>query len=360
VPRSFEALRARVRSAVAFGLAVGALIVAPSALALPSEVAAGVAACANLNELPLAFRFGTGATPAAAPTVAADGSVYVGTREGYLHALSADGSYLWGYTLKGAVTGRAAVGPSGTVLVPTARRIYAIRADGTLLWVWSSPIRVLGDLIRDGLGRFNFASDDGRVFALSGTGALVAHVPGRVPFSVLPVALADGGIAAGRQDGSVLISRGFKTKRVELGAVPVSLFPCPGRELCAISAGNLQGLGPSAAPWRVPALRATASSDSVAVLSDERHLQLYRGATGEPLFTLALPDAASAAPEFDAKGRIFVPLRGGALLAVDLTGAPLACTQLGHSPLGTPVVDAARGRVLVTASEGILASVELP
>jgi hypothetical protein len=88
--------------------------------------------------------------------------------------------------------------------------------------VWSSPIRVLGDLIRDGLGRFNFASDDGRVFALSGTGALVAHVPGRVPFSVLPVALADGGIAAGRQDGSVLISRGFKTKRVELGAVPVS------------------------------------------------------------------------------------------------------------------------------------------
>jgi hypothetical protein len=289
-----------------------------------------------------------------------DGSAYVGTSDGYLHALSPDGNYLWGYTLKGAVTGRAALGASGAVLVPTARRIYAIRPDGTLLWVFNSPIRVLGDLARDGLGRFNFGSEDGRVFALSGMGALVAHVPGRVPFSVLPLALTDGSIAAGRQDGSVLVSRGFKTVRFELGGAPSSLFPCPGYELCAIAGGQLRGVGPSGRLGQVTALRAAASADLVAVLSDERHLELYRGLTGEPVFRLVLPDAASSAPAFDAKGRIFVPLEGGALFTVSPSGAPLACTPIGHSPLGLPVADAARGRMLVTASEGVLASVELP
>jgi len=335
------------------------LAFASSALALPSEAIGGASVCANLNPLPLAFRFGTGATPAAPATVAADGSAYVGTSEGYLHAVRPDGTYLWGYTLKGAVTGRAAVGASGAVLVPTARRIYAIRPDGRLSWVFNSPIRVLGDLVPDGLGRFNFGSEDGRVFALSGMGALVAHVPGRVPFSVLPVALTDGGIAAGRQDGSVLVARGFKTVRFELGSAPSSLFPCQGHELCAIAAGKMRVVGSLGPLWQVSALRAAASADSVAVLSDEHHLELYRGVTGEPVFRLALPDAASEAPAFDAKGRVFVPLRGGALLTVSSNGVPVACTELGHSPLGLPVADAARGRVLVTASEGILASVEL-
>lgn len=316
--------------------------------------------CANWNALPLAFRFGTGATPSAPPTVGDEGTVYVGTSEGYLHALSSEGSYLWGYTLKGSVTGRAAVGSTGAVLVPTPRKVYAIRPDGTLLWVFNSPIRVLGDLVRDGLDRFHFASEDGRVFALSGRGALVAHVPGRVPFSVLPLALADGGIAAARRDGSVLVARGFKTSRFELGTPAVSLLACPGFELCALVAGNLEGVGAASAPFKVVAVRAAASSDSLAVLPDERHLELYRMATRERVFGLSLPDAASAAPAFDAKGRIFVPLKSGALFTVAASGAVLACTPLGHSPLTTPVVDPARSRVLVTASEGILASIEVP
>lgn len=332
-------------------------VAVPVTAAPPAEETADY--CETLPPLPVTFRFGTGARPAAPAAFSAEGNVYVGTSEGYVHGLSADGSYLWGYTLRGAVTGRPAVTASGVVLVPTARRVYAIRPDGTLLWVFHSPVRVLGDLVRDGLGRFHFGSEDGRIFALSGRGGLVAHVPGKVPFSVLPVALGDGSIAAARQDGSVLVSRAGKNQRFELGAVARGLFPCLASQTCALAGGELQVLAASGSPFRAPAQRGAGNAELVAALPDDRHVVVYRGLSGERVFALALPDSASAAPLLDARGRLFVPMRGGTLLAVSPAGTPIACVRVARSPLGPPIADLTHGRLLVTALEGVLTSVDI-
>ena len=102
-----------------------------------------------------------------------------------------------------------------------------------------------------------------------------------------------------------------------------------------------------------------ATEERLALISSEQQLELY-DASAEHLATVALPDAASAAPAVDALGRVFVPLKRGALLALSRSGAPLGCMQVGHSPLGSPVLDAARRRVLVTAREGVLAAFEVP
>jgi hypothetical protein len=166
-------------------------------------------------------------------------------------------------------------------------------------------------------------------------------------------------LAAARQDGSVLLVRAGKSLRFELGGVANGLFACPKRDLCAIVGGKLEGLGAGTQNFQVPALRGAATEERLALISSEQQLELY-DASAEHLATVALPDAASAAPAVDALGRVFVPLKRGALLALSRSGAPLGCMQVGHSPLGSPVLDAARRRVLVTAREGVLAAFEVP
>jgi hypothetical protein len=273
-----------------------------------------------------------------------------------VHALAPDGAYRWGYTLRGPVTGRPTMSESGAILVPTASRIYALRPSGTLLWVVESPVSVMGDLVRDALGHYRFATEDGRLFSLAASGALITHVPGRVPFSALPVGLPEGTVAVGRKDGTITAFFRGKSRQYRVPEPPRALVECPGADACAVAGRQVFALG-AAGDWHTAGVRASGTSEWLAVLSDERHLELYRGAGHERRFTIELPDSASAAPAIDREGRTFVPLRSGVLFGVSAQGVPFGCTELASSPLGAPVVDAARSRVLVTASEGVLAAV---
>jgi hypothetical protein len=294
--------------------------------------------------------------------VAGDGSVYVGTSEGYVHALREDGSYLWSYTLPGPVGGRSGLSLFGALLVPTGRSVYALRPNGTLLWAFHSPLRVVGDLARDGRGRFHFASQDGRLFALSSAGELITHVPGRVAFSALQVELPDGSVAAGRRSGEVLlVPTSGRATRFALPAAPSALLGCPGARLCAIAAGILYALGDAAghaaSPWSTLAVRAGANLELLAVLPSDSSLEVFAGGTRQRLFSRALPEAASAAPVLDAQGTTYVSLKTGALVAVARSGRLVGCAEVGRSALGPAVYDRERRRLLVTAAEGVLAAV---
>lgn len=336
-------------------------------LALPSARAAAAApaqafkvrGCDLLSPAPLVYRFGTGSRPAAPAIVAPDGRAYVATSEGYLHALDPRGGFAWGYTLPGPVTGRPALGSSGAVLVPTGRRVHAIRPDGSLLWVFSSPVPVLGDLVRDGLGRFFFGSEDGRLLALSGGGGLVSFIPGRGAFSTLTTSLPGGAIAAAHENGSVVLSRANKNQKFELGRPATALLPCPGADLCAIVDGSLVALGKSGVTAKFPAERAAASGDTLVALTDARRLALFRASASEPHAVVDLPYPLSADPVVDGRGQVFVPLSSGALLVLSTDGRPRFCNQLARSPLGLPVLDDPRHRVLVTAGEGVLSAIEV-
>jgi outer membrane protein assembly factor BamB len=312
--------------------------------------------CDTLPPLRLRFRFGTGSRPVAVPTLGKHGEVYVGTADGIVHALRADGSYHWSYTLRGPVTGRLLVVAEGRLLVPTARSIYAIHADGRLAWVFHSPVELQGDLVRDGQGRVRFASADGRLFEFSERGALVRNVRAQKPWSALPVALPDGSIAGGSASGLVLVSKPGGVARFELNEAIEQVLWCPGARLCAVAGGRLEILEGDGAAFRLPARRAAARGDRLAVLSAERTLAVYEGVAAKRVFSVTLPDAPSGSPAFDARGRLYVPLMSGALLALDSGGKPLGCEQIGRSQLATPVLTA-DDTVLVSAREGLIAAV---
>jgi hypothetical protein len=339
----FGARHARVRLAAA-ALALGA---GHTALAVADP-------CVHDAPLPLEVRVRTGSRPASAPSIGADGTVYVGTAEGYLHAYAPDGTYRWGYTLRGAVVGDLAL--SGRiVLVPTTRRIDAIRLDGTGLWSFESPVTIRAGLVADGAGRFFFASEDGRLFSISERGALM-HIPGKGGFSSAPVRLGSV-VGVARTDGTALLAHGFRTRRVDLGGRARELFACPNAELCALIEREVVGFSSGNPAFRYPALRAASGAGRLAIVSERRSLDVYRGS--EHLYSVPLRGDASAAPLVDGRGRVFVPLESGALVAFSEAGRALGCTKLADSPLGPPVFDADRRRVWVTAREGVLAALEV-
>jgi hypothetical protein len=177
--------------------------------------------------------------------------------------------------------------------------------------------------------------------------------------SAPPAILADGAIAAGREDGSVTVSTKGRTARFQLNSPVTAVLGCPGARVCAISGGELHALGAAGSAFRTPASRAAQNGELVSVLSPDDRLQVFRGTSGVLLAEARLPQPASAAPVLDARGTTYVPLRNGALIGFTQKGAVTACVPIGSSPLGTPVLDGPRKRLLVTASEGVLAAVQL-
>ena len=70
-----------------------------------------------------------------APGVGADGSLAVGTVDGYVHALRADGIFRYSYTVDGRVHGSPVVLGDGLVVVASDKSgLYAIKPDGSLAW----------------------------------------------------------------------------------------------------------------------------------------------------------------------------------------------------------------------------------
>jgi hypothetical protein len=153
----------------------------------------------------------------------------------------------------------------------------------------------------------------------------------------------------------VVVSRPSGVVRFELAARVDQVLACPGREICAVAGGRLEVLG-AKKPGNIQAKRAGARGQYLGVLRDDKTLDLYRGAAHERVYSVRLPDAASGAPALDERGSAFVPLIGGALLALNPDGRIRGCEQVARSALATPVLSPS-GKLLVAAREGVIAAI---
>jgi outer membrane protein assembly factor BamB len=81
----------------------------------------------------------------ATPTLASDGSIFVGSYDGTVHAISSDGVRLWRYVTGGSIVSSVTVaeGKEKTLYVGSADgKLYALSMDGKLRWATAtgSPI----------------------------------------------------------------------------------------------------------------------------------------------------------------------------------------------------------------------------
>lgn len=101
-----------------------------------------------------------------APAIGVDGTVYVGSADQYLYAFDPDGKQKWSLPIKGAISGAPLIDAIGTIYFGTGKGIvYAVSPNGTVLWksVAGSAITEQGALAPD--GTFYVGTTEGFVFA---------------------------------------------------------------------------------------------------------------------------------------------------------------------------------------------------
>lgn len=116
---------------------------------------------------------------AATPVIASDGTIYVGSRDKQIHAVSRNGSILQSVSTIGSVTRAAAIGADGTICVgDTDGYVYALSATRALKWtyetggeIWSSPAIASDGTIYVGLSS-SPATGAGEMIALTPDGDL--------------------------------------------------------------------------------------------------------------------------------------------------------------------------------------------
>jgi outer membrane protein assembly factor BamB len=99
------------------------------------------------------------------PAVAEDGTVYVGSEDSNVYALSADGKLKWKVSTGGAVFSTPAIAKNGTIFFGSNDGcLYAVGPDGKLKWEFKTSGQVFSPTI----------GSDGTVYAQSADGNLYA------------------------------------------------------------------------------------------------------------------------------------------------------------------------------------------
>ena len=200
-------------------LALAWLPLAPAASgpALPSVPASVLVPVAR-------FRFDAGAPLLAPAGVATDGSLCVGTVDGYVHSLSADGSYLWSHSVHGAVTRRPLFAGQLWYVATSAERVYALTREGALYWVFKPPSPITSELAADAAGTVFFVGADRYLYGVSAHGGVTLRTALGEPRSG-PESGPDGAVWAVNQAGSVLRVRAQEVRRYGPELKPEFDFP---------------------------------------------------------------------------------------------------------------------------------------
>ena len=188
-----------------------ALLVPSLALAAALVVSPAVSA-ADAGTLRERFRFHAGAALLAPAGVAPEGSVCVGTADGYVHLLGPDGSFRWSHSVHGAVIHRPLRAGALWLVATSAERIYALTTDGTLYWVFKPLSPPVSELALDEVGNAYFVAADHFFYGVSAHGAvLVRAAVGALKAG--PCAGSDGAVWAENQAGNMIRAHGREVTR---------------------------------------------------------------------------------------------------------------------------------------------------
>ncbi|HEY3666384.1 MAG TPA: PQQ-binding-like beta-propeller repeat protein [Polyangiaceae bacterium] len=208
----------KLRSLLIWPIFLMPRLVAGQAVSVAVEAPSAVAGQASGYPLPR-FRFDAGAPLDAPAGVASDGSVCVGTADGYIHALSPDGSYRWSYSVHGAVLHRPLFASGLWYIATSANRIYALTRDGSLYWVFKPPSTIDSELALDEGGLLFFAATDRYLYGVTSHGGVSVRAQlGELKAG--PSTAPDGAVWAENQAGSFVRVRGFEVRRLGPEAMP--------------------------------------------------------------------------------------------------------------------------------------------
>jgi len=337
--------------------------VAEQAVPTGSEVEAGsgvdgaraVVEIAELEPAGVAWRFRAG-SPTPGVTMGRDGTVYVPTHEGHVHALSVEGGLRWSYNVQTPAVG-AVVAPDGVLVVGTQEgRLHALRPDGTRLWSLQAPFPIVTERVAGAQGLTLFGDRAGAVVAVDGFGAVRARWPMSEPIGAPPLALPGAGVAALGAEGGLFWLGAGPPRSLALGAAPGrELLAGAGGDLLALAGSTLVVLREGAVALRLSGVVAAAARGDGLVTVGPRPSLAFRTRGGDLLVEHPLVAPPSAAPVVDSAGVVYVPTATGALAVATLAG--VRTWRVAERALLRPLLDPARPRVILASGEGSVVAV---
>jgi outer membrane protein assembly factor BamB len=299
---------------------------------LVSGLATGAALAERPGPRPL-WTFHAGAPLSGPPAVGADGSLAVGTLDGYVHALGPDGAFRFSYTVAGRVAGSPVVLGDGLVLAAaTSRRLYAIRADGSLAWTAVLGGGAAAPLVRDAEDRVWIRTGSGTAVAYSRRGGVVGFTKLARTMTLGPVALARGGVLVASPGGELgLIGDYGKFRRAALPS-PLTNVWAHESGFLALGGGTLRELDPSlGVVWSQDGIEELFCTSPVVVRagSELRWLSASGDARARvpAPFPLAPPSACAGSSLFAVNGR-------GAVVQVRSSGDTVRFDDAGGALVG--------------------------
>jgi len=118
------------------------------------------------------WEFETAGEIRSSPAIAEDGSIYFGSRDGNLYAVTRSGKQKWTFLTAGFVDAAPAIGSDGTIYVGSADgKLYAVGADGKQRWQFEagSPITEPVAIAPDGTVYVNAKA--GTLYSLNSNGS---------------------------------------------------------------------------------------------------------------------------------------------------------------------------------------------
>jgi len=156
------------------------------------------------------------------PAVAPDGAVSVGSSDGNLYALDANGLLEWRFAYAGSSTGTPTIAPDGTVYFTAgtrantldasgeARSLFALTPQGTQRWQHDSAARVASDVALAADGTVYVSGNE--LFAVNPDGIMRWQFPGTDAGVSAACIGADGTIYTGTSDGKFHALRANRTQ----------------------------------------------------------------------------------------------------------------------------------------------------
>jgi outer membrane protein assembly factor BamB len=177
------------------------------------------------SEGKIKWKFKTGLEIKSSPAIAADGTVYFGSRDRCFYAVTPSGKLKWKQSTDGWVDSSPAIATDGTVYFASwDRNFYAFTPNGSLKWKFATSNLVTTSPAIAADGTVYFGSHDKCLYALSASGNLKWKFLTGAEIDGSPALATDGTIYFQSTDGLfyALNSAGAELWRQRLGGYTAS------------------------------------------------------------------------------------------------------------------------------------------
>lgn len=288
------------------------------------------------------------------PALGADGAVYFGADDGKLHALTAAGAEKtgWPFAAAGAIKSSPAIDPDGVIYVGSDDlSVYAVNPDGTQKWNYSVGSNIRTSPVLTSTAVY-FGADDGFLYALNiveGTEKDAPLPESLSPFNSSPALGSDDNLYFGGDDGFVYsVSTVSWTENWSVQQTASALTSSP-----ALDASGTVYIGST----------------------DGNLYAINNDATGTLKWAFAAGGAVRSSPALGAGNVLYFGADDGKIYAVDTAANPSAGVQrwayaltpssavqspLNIGPDGTVYFGTADGRLCAVFGDAALASGQWP